>query len=215
MLWRGIDELAEEFGDRLVFIGGVAVYLHVSHVDSPEGFIEFSHDGDFFISLSDFSALRDIEDVTLNRRLAKHQIVKHGVEFDMYVERNSRLRVPYEEALQASSVIEASAIGRGIRVASPEHLLVLKLDAYGDRRGTNKGDKDERDLIRIAYVMRGDVKRDLLQPYLTEDLTSLLVDMKKSHEFLGMSGRNAHRARMLREMFSSVVDSVVDEQEAP
>lgn len=211
MLWRGIDELASELGDRLVFIGGVAVYLHVSHVDPPEGFIEFSHDGDFLISLSDFTVLRDLEEVTPNRRLAKHQIIKHGVEFDVYVERNSHLLVPYEEAMSASTVIEAPAIGRGIRVASPEHLLVLKLDAYRDRRGSGKGEKDERDLIRIAYVMdrTGTARRDLLDPYLTDEMSDLLVAMKRSHEFLRLSGRNAHRARDLRETFSSVVDSLL------
>jgi predicted nucleotidyltransferase len=34
----------------------------------------------------------------------------------------------------------------GIRVASLGHLLVLKLEAFADRRGSTKGDKDAKDL---------------------------------------------------------------------
>lgn len=210
-LWRGIGELVQEFGDRLVFIGGIAVYLHICDVKPPASLVEFSRDGDFFISLQDFSTLRDLEDVVANFRLSKHQIVKHGVEFDVFLEYNNKLVVPYDEALAASVVLPAPTIGDGVRVIGLEHLLILKLAAYKDRRGRTKGMKDERDIIRIAYVLdrRGSIQNDLLVPYLTEDLSNLLVAIKGSHEFLRMSGRNAHQARTLRETFAAVVDAVV------
>lgn len=211
-LWRGIDELVTEFGDRLVFIGGVAVYLHVSHVAAPESFIEFSHDGDFLISLVDLGELRDVEEVTRNPRLNKYQITKHGIEFDVYAERQSHLLVGYEDAVEASTVIVMPAIEKGVRVASPEHLLVLKLDAYSDRKNSRKGEKDARDLVRIAYVLdhAKQIRVDLLRPYLTPKLLALLELMKKSPAFLQLSGKNAKRAQQLRAMFASVVNDITE-----
>lgn len=49
--------------------------------------------------------------------------------------------MPFDEA-------QACAQERGgLRVVCPEHLTILKLAAYADRRGSGKGDKDALDLI--------------------------------------------------------------------
>jgi hypothetical protein len=63
-LWTSVHELSDTFPDGIVFIGGVAVFLHVSSVKLPQAFVEFSHDGDFYIDLGDFSELRAIDEVT-------------------------------------------------------------------------------------------------------------------------------------------------------
>lgn len=47
------------------------------------------------------------------------------------------LAVPYE------GMAAHSELRLGIRVACLEHLLILKLRAFLDRRGSAKGDKDE------------------------------------------------------------------------
>ena len=39
-LWRGIEDLVDAYGERLVFIGGVAVFLHVGNAQAAPGFIE-------------------------------------------------------------------------------------------------------------------------------------------------------------------------------
>jgi hypothetical protein len=212
LLWQGIGDLLDDFGDRLVFIGGIAVYLHVVSVKSPETFVQTSHDGDFLISLYDYTVLSDIEEVVINRRLMKHQIVKRGIEFDVYLEHNNRLRVPFSEAAAASSVVLSPMIGRPVRVASPEHLLILKLDAYMDRRGRTKGKKDERDVIRLAYVMTrtGGVRRDLIVSHLTDEMIEVLVELKRSSEFLSLAGA---QAQDLRRSFSAVVDEIVGRRE--
>src|SRR6185436_10365237 len=106
------------------------------------------YDADFYISFADMGDLRDIEEVTANRRLSKHQMIKHGFEFDIYTERQSTLVLPYDVVLASSQIVG------GIRVASPEHLLVLKLEAFADRKGSAKGDKDAKDLLRIAVAAR-------------------------------------------------------------
>src|SRR5262245_5897824 len=81
-----------------VFIGGVAVYLHAVNNARTRDLAEASHDADFMLSLADFADLRDTDEVVANRRLSKHQLIRDGVEFDVYVERQNNLIVPYDEA---------------------------------------------------------------------------------------------------------------------
>jgi len=202
-LWAGILEFSETFPDGVVFIGGVAVLLHVRGQKLPDRFIELSHDGDFFVSLADFADLRDIEEVTANRRLNKHQIVKGGVEYDVYLENNNGLNVKYADVVASSQVID------GVRVSSLEHLLVLKLDAYRSRRGSAKGAKDERDLIKILHLLdRSALRAERLDGYLTDEAVASLELLKKSAEFMAICGGNAHQARDLRTSVLRVVSRI-------
>lgn len=200
-LWKGIRELSDLFPDGVVFIGGIAVYLyaksaHSSSVSSvPEKLVELSHDADLYIDTTDFASLRDLEPVTTNTRLRKSEAVLHGMSFDIYVEHRHGLSVSYADVLRASSIID------NVRVASLEHLLVLKLAAYDARRGTPKGRKDARDLIRILFLLsvRTPVaSRSLLLPFLSTPSLSLLADVARSPEFSAVCGGNAHRASRLR-----------------
>jgi hypothetical protein len=209
-LWAGIRELSGFFPDGIVFIGGIAVLLHVRDRRLPEGFVELSHDGDFYISLADFADLRDLEEVTANRRLQKHQIVKGGVEYDVYLENHNDLRVKYADAMQAATTID------GVRVASLEHLLILKLDAFGSRRGSAKGDKDERDLVKICYLLsRSKVHDERLAKYLTPEAVALLGSLRRSSAFLVLCGGNAHEARDVRKAVVEVIDRIERIEKGP
>lgn len=202
-LWRGIRELSAYFPAGVVFIGGIAVYLHAVARQLPSKWIEFSHDGDLYISLVDFSDLRDLEEVTPNRRLQKLQFIKDGMEFDVYVENNNGLRVPYKDIVSASLVVDST------RIASLEHLLVLKLDAFAARRGSAKGRKDERDLIRLAHMLaETGVNKKRLRPFLTADMVSLLGTIVSSTEFVAMSPDSMPRAGKLRSEFVKVFGEV-------
>ena len=201
-LWRAICELSELFPEGLVFIGGIAVYLHARAARLASWGIEFSHDGDFYVSLADFSDLRDAEEVTVNRRLNKHQFIKNGIEFDVYLEYNNGLRVPYADAWTRSSIID------NVRVTSLEHLLLLKLDAYADRKASAKGRKDERDLIRITHILsRQQIHKTWLEPYATAEDVRLLTGAIRSPEFVSMT-QNVRQASKLRTNFQTVLDAV-------
>lgn len=202
-LWAAICELTEQFPDGLVFIGGIAVYLHARQAKLASWGIEFSHDGDFYISLADFSDLRDIEEVTVNRRLSKHQFIKNKIDFDVYLEHNNTLRVPYVAAWEHSLIVE------NVRVVSLEHLLMLKLDAYADRKGSAKGRKDERDLIRVAHILsRQRIHKKWFEPYVTIEDVRLLTEAMRSPEFVLMNGGNVQQASRLRADFRKVLDAV-------
>lgn len=157
---RGLNELREWFPD-LVLIGGVAVWLQGKRLED-QSFLEVSHDADFLLSLEDYADLRDLEEVTPNRRLGKHQVIKNDVDFDIYVEHQNDLAVPYADALKDSELID------GYRVLSLHHLLALKLDAGIDRAGA-KAEKDLRDVQRILILAdRASDFGDRFAPYLTE-----------------------------------------------
>lgn len=69
-----------------------------------------THDADFMIAISDYADLRDIEVVTANRRRGKHQFIKNDIEFDVYVQGQTNLAVPVDEAVAYSRVVS------GVRV---------------------------------------------------------------------------------------------------
>jgi hypothetical protein len=185
----------------VVFIGGVAVYLHARRARTsvpPEA----SYDADFMISRSDFGILKDLEEVTSNPRLGRHQMLSEGVEFDVYVERGNRLIVPYDEVAAHAASVD------GLRLACLEHLLVLKLEALRHRSHSLKGDKDRRDVVQIGLMLGRGVRRKLLEPYLRGDHVELLVDVAGSALFYEMCGNNAHAARKVRESFEVFVQTV-------
>ncbi len=195
-------EVAGLFPEGVVFIGGIAVYMHATNVAETIALAEFTHDADFYISFADMGDLRDIEEVTANRRLSKHQMIKRGFEFDIYTERQSTLIVPYDVVLAASSVIG------GMRIASLEHLLVLKLEAFHDRKDSAKGDKDAKDVIRIAAVAtRGPQKFRAARaaPYLTDEHLPLLSRVEKGPYAMSLARGNAMQAKQLRQDLSAII----------
>ena len=97
----------------------------------------------------------------------------------------------------------------GVRVACLEHLLLLKLDAYRSRRGSAKGSKDERDLVKICHLLAGaGLRSDRLARYLVPEAIESLGHLKRSSEFMSICGGNAHQARDLRAGVLKVVASV-------
>lgn len=197
------QELGQMFDQGLVFIGGIAVYTHSINSRSAQGLAESTHDGDFYISLADMADLRDIEEVTPNRRLSKSQIIKGGFEFDIYTERQSSLIVPFDE------VIAHSVFYGDMRVASLEHLIVLKLEAFLDRKDSAKGGKDARDLIRLAaLVSEGCLRTDLICPYLNDDHLALFARLRKSPESVALAEGNAVKAKALRSDLGCLLDAI-------
>jgi hypothetical protein len=205
VLLRACEELSAMFRDGIVFIGGIAVYLHAINNPATRGYAEVTHDGDFYISMADMGELRDLEELTPNRRLSKHQLVKAGFEFDIYTERHSSLIVPY------SAVIAHAESYGGLQVASLEHLFALKVEAYGDRKSSSKGSKDAKDLIRIAAIAAARKKpldASLVDPYLRDEHQLLIKELVKCPEFVAMTRGNAMEAKKLRVQFSTAVSTI-------
>ena len=191
------------FQDDTVFIGGIAVYLHSVAAGLPPALVERSHDADLYISLPAYDDLRSIETVTSNPRLKKKQFIKYGMDFDVYLEHNNSLLVSYQDIFAGSGIID------GVRVASLEHLLLLKLMALAGRSGTPKGPKDERDVIRIVLLLKQyGVSRSRLERYFTAGMAQVLKNLSSSREFVTLTQGNFHEARALRDTYTATVSSL-------
>ena len=199
------QEIASAYPDGIVFIGGIAVYMHAINHETTRSLAEFTHDADFYISLADMSDLRDAEEVTPNRRLSKHPLIKRGFEFDIYTERQSSLIVPYDQ------VIAHAVVYDGVKVSGIEHLMVLKLEAYRDRYASSKGQKDAKDLIRlalIAHIRSNAFDANVCLGYLRDEHLDLLDRVAKGHEFLALAKGNAKEAKGMRQKFVKIVEQV-------
>lgn len=198
-------EIASAFPDGVVFIGGIAVYLHMINTEDLGGYAEFTHDADFYISLADMADLRDLEEVTANRRLNKHQLIKGGFEFDIYTERHSALIVPYDQV--AAHCVQYDRV----KVANLTHLLALKLEAFRDRKGSAKGQKDAKDIIRLVLLCLERPEHfstEQLVGFISEEHVELLMEIARGPEFLSLSKGNAKTAKTLRVRFREVVEDV-------
>lgn len=179
-------ELNEYFPDNLVAIGGIAVYFHsLKNINENKSLLslEFTHDGDFYISQLDYIDLKDIEAVTVNKRLSKSQMIKKGIEFDIYVERTSKLIIDFQE------IVSKSIILNNVRIASLEHLLMLKTVAAIDRSDSEKGEKDNRDIIKIIYLINNlDIEE--IKKHLTEDILLKITEVVNSNKYYNQITNN-------------------------
>ncbi len=197
-------KLSETYPD-IVYIGGIAVYMHCVNTNEQlvSQLAEFTHDGDFYISIPSMSDLRDAEEVVQNSRLSKHQIKKKGFEFDIYTEHHSSLIAPYSD-------VAANAVAyNGFRVASLPHLLALKLEAFLDRQGSSKGEKDAKDVIRIALCARHlGFDAGIYCRYSTQDHLNLLEKVLKGPYSIELAMGNHHQAKKIRESVSFLVEAI-------
>lgn len=185
-------QISGEFPDAAVFIGGVAVAQHAARA-RPE-LVESSHDADLYLSLTGKNEMRDRYEVSRSDRRGKDSVRVDGEDFDLYVERQHRLAIPYDQIFSYAEDID------GIRVAALEHLLVLKLDAARDRWGSAKGEKDLRDLGRIITLLAAP-RTALLAPHLDDERRGLLHDLGRQRDLFARMGVNPHDASRLRRSF--------------
>ena len=76
-------EIGRLYEPGLVYIGGIAVYLHAVNAEGVRDLSEATQDADFYISVAGFSDLRDIDELSSNSRLSKHEFRKGGFSFDV------------------------------------------------------------------------------------------------------------------------------------
>ncbi|HVS47264.1 MAG TPA: hypothetical protein VMS32_11475, partial [Verrucomicrobiae bacterium] len=132
-----------------------------------EAFQEVSHDADLYLSLTGKSQLRDEYELSRNPRLNKDSVTIDGEDIDVYVEHQHHLGVPYD------TLVAYAQVTNGVRVASLEHLLVLKLDAAANRQGTQKGEKDVRDLVKVVALLDRP-RQELLKPLQSVERSTML-----------------------------------------
>lgn len=195
------SRIAGDYPDDAVFIGGLAIYLHAINSESMKDMAESTHDGDLFISLTGFGFMRAEESLTSNAALRKHQLIRSGHAFDVYVHRGDSLRIDYPD-------IYADAVNYGeFKVACLEHLLALKLIAYRDRQGSEKGQKDARDIARICKILgeQGGFRPEKLDCLYDDELADLDFIAKNSAAATTIAKGNLKIASPIRQSVMGIV----------
>jgi hypothetical protein len=194
------QRISREFPDA-VFIGGVAVAQYAKQRNPI--LEEASHDADLYLSLLGKNEMRDRYEVLRNERLGKDSVLVDGEDFDLYIERQHRLAVPYDQIRANSTTIN------DIRVASLEHLLILKLDAAADRLGSAKGDKDQRDIARIVMLLEHP-RPSLLKQHLDERRLRTLQSVARQRDIFQRMGLGAHEAAAMRRILDKHTTTIVN-----
>ena len=81
------------------------------------------------------------------------------------------------------------------------------LEAFQERKGSQKGAKDARDIVKIVIGMS---ERDVLiaSPYMTEKRVSLLSMVANSSAFKEITQNNSHESKWMRNQFDDRVSAL-------
>lgn len=131
--WEKLISLSKEY--KFIVIGGWAAYLWTG--------MHKSKDIDLVIDYDTLNLLKGRFTLEKNERLRKYEIKMGEFDVDLYLPGYSKLAFPVEK------LVECSAIVQGIKVPSPEALVILKQGAEIERRGSIKGRKDLIDIMAI------------------------------------------------------------------
>lgn len=206
VIYKDVKYLSELFDGTPIFIRGVASYLYATYYGEDNIQAETSHDADLMVTQLDLNELRELYDVTRNNRLCKSQFILHKNEYDVYVENIHSLSLDY------SHLFEDSILINRIRVPSLEHLLILKMAAFKDRISSDKGKKDERDLIKILYfidTVKNNIKIDDIYLLLEiEDLKVLEKTIKNSMEYNNLTNKNAYKNKAIKSSYLNALNKI-------
>jgi len=131
-----LKQLKKDFD--FVLIGGWAVYFYTHSLKSK--------DIDIIV---DFSQLEDFKKQLLiekNERLRKYQVKLEEIDIDIYLAFYSNLGLPVEEVIKETNLI------KGFTLPKKEVLLITKLNAYQNRKGSVKGQKDLIDILSLVLL---------------------------------------------------------------
>lgn len=164
--YKYLQELARKF--KFILIGGWAVFLRAKTLKSK--------DIDMIISYDELDKLKSEFDVFKNDRLKKYEIKKEEVDVDIYLPHFSELGFPVEEIPSQTQSIE------GFTVPLSEILLILKLQAFIGREGSNKGKKDLIDifsLLKNSTINWGNYNK-VIKKYNLENINLKLKEILKN-----------------------------------
>lgn len=163
--WSILQELKKEHD--FILIGGWAVYLFTNK--------QKSKDIDIIISINELQKFKS-QNLSKNDKLKKYEIKKGEIDIDIYVEHYSKFAIPSEDMRGYTTKIQ------GYDVIIPEMLLILKQNAYNDRKNSIKGEKDLIDIMSLLFFSEIDFKKylDILKKYKIEDYYQALRSMINS-----------------------------------
>ncbi len=123
---------------KFILIGGWAVYLHSKSLKSK--------DIDIIVDYDVLAKIKESDKIFKNERLRKYEINTGNFDIDIYVPHYSEL------GIEASEIQNYVVSREGFFTPALEILLLMKLFAWHNRRGSSKGQKDELDIFSLAFL---------------------------------------------------------------
>ncbi len=175
-----LQDLRKKYNFTL--IGGWAVFLYTHSLKSK--------DIDLIIDYDELTKFKNDFSVFKNDRLKKYEVKKEEVDIDIYLPHFSDLGFPLEEI--NNYLIERD----GFRVPRPEILMIFKIFAWQNRRGTPKGEKDKIDIISLLKNMADfdfDLFLKILKDYKLEDFKKKIIEILESMSEIKELDLNQHQ----------------------
>lgn len=140
--WEILKQLRRDY--KFILIGGWAVFLWTKRLKSK--------DIDIVVDFPELEKLRQNFELSKNDRLKKYEVKREEIDLDIYANHYSNPGLPAEE------IGEYSVEKDGFTVPRPEILLLLKQNAYEQRKGSPKGEKDKIDIFSLMVMLEFDWK---------------------------------------------------------
>lgn len=131
--WEELKKLNKRY--EFVLIGGWAVWLLTKQKKSK--------DIDIVVDFEELEKIKREESLSKNKRLRKYEI-KKKIDIDVYVKY-------WSDLTGINNIGDYSMKTLGFTVPKPGFLLVLKQEAYEDRKNSVKGQKDEIDVLSLLF----------------------------------------------------------------
>lgn len=159
---------------KFILIGGWAVFIYTKSLKSK--------DIDIIVDYDELEKIRKEYNIFKNDRLKKYEIKIDQTYIDIYLPYFSDLGLKAEEIKNYCKNIE------GFLAPLPEVLLILKIYAYQNRKGTNKGGKDLVDIFSLLKNagINWQKYKELIKKHnlknLNEELENLIFSQKSIPE---------------------------------
>ncbi|PIR70370.1 MAG: hypothetical protein COU46_01855 [Candidatus Niyogibacteria bacterium CG10_big_fil_rev_8_21_14_0_10_42_19] len=189
--FKFLQELKKRY--RFILIGGWAVFLYSHSLKSK--------DIDIIIDYSELGKIKEEFDVFKNNRLKKYEIKTGEFDVDIYLPHYSELGVDLEE------IKKRTIIKEGFVVPPPEVLVLLKLFAFKERRGSPKGRKDELDIFSLMTLPEFDrnVYKKLVADFNFGSYHALFLDLLKQTTSVKELGLNEQKLAKIKKEISAKI----------
>jgi hypothetical protein len=171
---------------NFILIGGWAVFLYTKSLKSK--------DIDIIIDYKELSELKKKFTIAKNQRLLKYEIKIEGIDIDIYLPHFSKIGLPITKITENTQTIESFI------VPLPEILLILKLYAWNQRKGSVKAEKDLIDIFSILQKEVIDWGRyvKIIKEYKMEDINEKLKTLVSSQKAIPELDLTNHKIAKLK-----------------
>lgn len=189
--FKALQELKKKYD--FVLIGGWAVFLYSRALKSK--------DIDIIVDYGELNKLKENYTVFKNERLKKYEIKFGEFDVDIYVPHYSDLGIDIEEIKKRLSLRE------GFHVPEVQVLLLLKLYAWEQRRGSTKGEKDALDIFSLILLPEFDWRAylALVKVFQFEKYHRLFVELlKKTYRVKELDINEQKLSRLKKQFFQKL-----------